>query len=96
MGEGPAADGTEAIYGITDKGCGADATQPSERSESLVRLHSDGSSLALVDWFTPATWQQLDNADLPIGSGGVLLVPNSTLATPKDGLAVFGLLPRAP
>jgi hypothetical protein len=47
--------------------------------ETVLKLDPRGSSqqLAVADYFTPFNWQALDNADLDLGSGGTMLLPDS-------------------
>ncbi|MBI3719325.1 MAG: T9SS type A sorting domain-containing protein [Sphingobacteriales bacterium] len=56
------------------------------RSESLVKL---SPQLQLLDWFTPANYQYLDQLDLDYGCDGVLIVPNSsiTISGSKEGVS---------
>jgi len=48
-------------------------------SESVVKLDPTGTGTAITvkDYFTPNDWQNLDNADADLGSGGVMLLPDS-------------------
>ena len=45
------------------------------RSESLLKLTP---SLEVLDWFTPANYQYLDELDLDYGCDGVMIVPTTT------------------
>ena len=56
-------------------------------TETALKL-DPGNSLHLVDYFTPANYQSLDNADNDLSAGGPLLIPNTTtlLAGGKDGV----------
>ncbi|MBI1227006.1 MAG: T9SS type A sorting domain-containing protein [Bacteroidetes bacterium] len=56
------------------------------RSESLLKL---SPQLALLDWFTPANYQYLDDLDLDYGCDGVLIIPNTstTISGSKEGLS---------
>ncbi|PWT98241.1 MAG: hypothetical protein C5B52_12555 [Bacteroidetes bacterium] len=56
------------------------------RSESLIKL---SPQLGLLDWFTPADYQYLDDNDLDYGCDGVLMIPNSSLTVSgsKQGIS---------
>lgn len=56
------------------------------RSESLIKL---SPQLNLLDWFTPANYNYLDQQDLDYGSDGVLMIPNSsiTVSGSKEGIS---------
>ncbi len=65
-------------------------------SESVLKIDTQaaGTMMPVADYFTPFNWQQLDNADADLGSGGVLLLPDSVggnghthlmVETGKDG-----------
>lgn len=56
------------------------------RSESLIKL---SPQLQLLDWFTPANYQHLDDVDLDYGCDGALLIPNSsvTISGSKEGVS---------
>jgi hypothetical protein len=48
-------------------------------SEAVIKLDPTGSGMALTvkDYFVPFDWQTLDNQDADLGSGGVMLLPDS-------------------
>lgn len=56
------------------------------RSESLIKL---SPQLQMLDWYTPANYQYLDNYDLDYGCDGALLIPNSslTISGSKEGIS---------
>lgn len=56
------------------------------RSESLIKLTPQ---LNMLDWFTPANYDYLDQLDLDYGSDGVLMIPNSSLTVSgsKEGIS---------
>jgi outer membrane protein assembly factor BamB len=49
-----------------------------EFSQSVLRLN--GSTLAVVDWFTPADWASMNTNDSDLGSGPMMLIPGSAKA----------------
>jgi hypothetical protein len=55
-----------------------------EFAQSFIKL---SSSLALLDWFAPADWQELSDVDHDVGSLGPVLVPDQDLLIggDKDG-----------
>ncbi len=64
-------------------------------SESVVKLDPrvNGADLtdtpgAVADYFTPFNWQSLDNSDADLGSGGVMLLPDSVGSTAHPHLLV--------
>ena len=78
-GQAPAVDGSGNLYlavgnGAVDTGGGAD------RGESILKLSRSGTNLIVASWFTPYDWQNLENGDLDLGSGGLMLIPGTTLA----------------
>jgi hypothetical protein len=48
-------------------------------SESVLKIDTQptGTAMPVADYFTPFNWQALDNADADLGSGGVMLLPDS-------------------
>ena len=57
---------------------GQDAFNPAlgNWSESVLKLSTTGQ-LTVADYFTPFEWRTLDSQDADLGSGGVMLLPNS-------------------
>jgi hypothetical protein len=76
-GEGIAVDESGDLYLATANGTYNGTT---DFSDSVLRLRFDGSSLRMIDWFTPQNQNELKDLDYDLGSGGVALIPNSHLA----------------
>ncbi len=74
--QGPAADSDGNLYLSTGNGTfdGVD-----NFGESFLRLTPSGNDLTLTSWFTPYNYDSLNGADADLGSGGVLLIPGTTL-----------------
>ncbi len=73
-GQGPSADSENNIYFITGNG---DFKQDgSALGGSFVKLRLD---LTLADWFAPFNTVALSQADIDVGSSGVLLIPDTNL-----------------
>jgi outer membrane protein assembly factor BamB len=49
-----------------------------EFSQSVLRLN--GSTLAVVDWFTPSDWASMNTNDSDLGSGPMMLIPGTAKA----------------
>jgi hypothetical protein len=48
--------------------------------ESFLKLTNNGTSVVRADWFTPFDWNtNLNGHDFDLGSGGVLLIPGTSL-----------------
>jgi uncharacterized protein (TIGR03437 family) len=82
-GRAPAVDGSGDIYAATGNG---DWDGAVNFGESL--LHLSGRDLALVDWYTPQEWSNLNTQDWDLGSTGAILIPgvHFLLAGSKSGL----------
>jgi hypothetical protein len=88
-GSGVASDGANLYFstGNSDPS-GASYNSVNNVEESVVKVTSD---LTVASIFTPANYANLDANDFEIGSGGVLVTPNTTPTTPlvvaggKDG-----------
>jgi hypothetical protein len=78
-GQGPAADASGNLYLSTGNGL-VDTDGGRNRGESFLKLTPAGSTLAIASWFTPYNWVQLENGDIDLGSGGMLLIPGTSLA----------------
>ena len=74
-GQGPAADAEGNIYFMTGNGTFSNGARPM-LGDSAVKLRPD---LSLGDWFSPFNTDALNGADNDLGSGGLLLIPNTNL-----------------
>ena len=88
-GQGPVADNAGNVYVITANGDFNANTGGSDYSTSFLNW-LDGSSLSVLDYFTPYNQSYLGNAvyDVDLGAGGPLLIPGTTLLLGggKDGI----------
>jgi len=75
-GGGLAADAAGNIYFATANGAFDANTGGSSYGESFVELSTNGGGLSVADYFTPYNNQSLSAADMDLGSGGVLLLPD--------------------
>ena len=90
-GSGVAADASGNLYLATGNGTFDTTNVPAtELGDSIIKLKA--SNLALLDYFTPYNQLNMDNGDLDLGSGGVLLLgnqggsyPNLLLESGKTG-----------
>jgi hypothetical protein len=78
-GQAPAADTNGNLYLVVGNGTVDTAGGP-DRGESFLKLTPSGTNLTVASWFTPFDWQNLENGDLDLGCGGLLLIPGTTLA----------------
>ena len=78
-GQGLAADSSGNLYLAIGNGT-VDASGTIDRGMSLLKLTPSGSTLAVSSWFTPYNYSSLNSGDLDLGSGGVLLIPGTSLA----------------
>jgi len=78
-GQAPAADDSGNLYLVTGNGL-VDRSGTVNRGESFLKLTPNGTRLNVASWFTPYNWQNLENGDIDLGSGGLLLIPGTTLA----------------
>jgi len=88
---GPAADTNSNIYLSTGNGT-FDAFE--NFGESFLQLTNDGASLSLSSWFTPYNYNNLNNSDLDLGTGGVLLIPGTSLLLSGGKAGVLYLVDR--
>ena len=80
-GAGPAADADGNIFVITGNGT-FDAGAGPDYGDSALKLTPDGAGgLNVADYFTPYNQAELSFADLDLGSGGVLLLPDQSDTT---------------
>ena len=87
-GQAPAADTNGNLYLSTGNGT-VDTGGGPNRGESFLKLTRNGAGLNVTSWFTPYNWQVLENGDIDLGSGGLLLIPGTSLAFGggKEGIA---------
>jgi hypothetical protein len=88
-GGAPAADSNGNIFVETGNGTFDAGTGGTDYGESYLKL---SPSLTVEDYFTPFDWANLNDADLDVGSGGPVLLPEQTGQNPhllvgagKDG-----------
>jgi hypothetical protein len=82
-GAPPASDESGNLYistGNGSVGVTGNRADLNNRGESLLKLTPSGTNLNITSWFTPYNWQTLENGDIDLGSGGVLLIPGTSLA----------------
>ena len=86
-GYGLASDSSGAIYFITGNSdpSGTTYDRTLNLTESVVKLSSDLSTV--LDTFTPSNWGPLDQGDTDYGSGGIMLLPDQSGATPHMAVA---------
>jgi hypothetical protein len=76
-GGGIATDGAGSLYFLTGNGTFDLDTGGIDYGDSFVKLGSGaGTTLDVLDYFTPYDQQYLSDNDLDLGSGGVLLLPD--------------------
>jgi hypothetical protein len=72
-GDGVATDATGSLYLITGDGTFDANTGGTDLGDSMIRISTAG---AAQDYFTPSVQSTLDQNNLDLGSGGVLLLPD--------------------
>jgi hypothetical protein len=79
-GAAPAADSSSNLFVATGNGTFNASRGGKSYGDSMLKLAGDG--LTVGDYFTPATQAQLDGADLDLGAGGALLLPDQPGSNP--------------
>lgn len=85
-GNGAASDTDGNVYLVTGNGT-FDAVGGQDFGSSFVKLLPKASSLLVVDSFTPFNYEDLNNRDYDVGSGGPLLLPDQVGNHPHMMLA---------
>lgn len=86
---GPAADRSGNVYVVTGNGAfDANAQGGRDYGDTALKLRLQGDRLEVESYFTPFDQKQLNSTDGDLGSGGPLLLPESSTGKPA-GL-VFG------
>ena len=78
-GQAPAVDDAGHIVLVSGNGT-ADLESGPNRGQAIMKLKREGSTLTVVDWFTPFNYQILENEDRDIGSAGALIIPGANIA----------------
>jgi hypothetical protein len=99
-GAAPAIDSDGSIFVVSADGSNNAGSGGQNFGDSVLKLKLNGNTFQVVDWFSPANRDCIDEADLEIGSGGVALLPpdvgngkNVAAVISKEGR--FFLLDRA-
>lgn len=79
-GRPPAVDSSGYVYLFTGNGWGGGYDGVQNFSETALKL-DPSNGLAIVDWFTPGNWSDLDTNDLDLSASGPLLLPGTSLLT---------------
>jgi hypothetical protein len=74
-GDGPATDSTGSVYFVTGNGTFDANSGGVDYGDSVEKISPSG---AVLDYFTPYNQATLDSADLDLGAGGVLLLPDQS------------------
>ncbi len=80
-GDGVATDSTGSLYFISGDGLMDADSGGSDYGDSFIRLSPNGT---VQDYFSPSVQSTLDNGNLDLGSGGVLLLPDQSGAHPHE------------
>jgi hypothetical protein len=75
-GAAPSIDSAGNIYVIAADGSFNATTGGQNYGDSVLKLKLSNGSFQVLDYYTPANCACLDNADLEIGSGGLMLLPS--------------------
>lgn len=89
-GNGPSVDDNGYIYIISGNGTvglKGNPNNPIDRGESLLKFEDTGSSLKLVDFYTPSNYKYLEQNDLDYGIGADMIIPHSnfSVSNSKEG-----------
>ncbi len=85
-GASPTIDAAGNIYVVTADGSFNADTGGRNYGDTVLKLTLNGNTFAVADWFTPANQACVNEADLEIGSGGLVLLPAD--ATPGRKTAI--------
>jgi hypothetical protein len=73
---GPAADADGNVYVPTGNGTFNISTGGKDYGDSVLKLRLQGSSLAILDYFTPRDQEHMADTDMDLGSAGPVLLPD--------------------
>jgi hypothetical protein len=75
---GPSADASGSVYLTVGEGTATAPKGGQDYGNAFLKLSPAGE---VLDWFIPFNFEDLDTADLDVGSAGVLLIPGTNLLT---------------
>ncbi|MGH9521577.1 MAG: pyrrolo-quinoline quinone [Terriglobales bacterium] len=78
VGDGPAADAAGNIFLAVSNGDYNAYSGGRDYGDSAVKLSPANGTLKVQDWFTPYNFQQLNDLDHDLGSGGAILLPDQS------------------
>lgn len=85
-GAGPSVDGSGNVYVATGDGIFDFGTGGLDYGDTVMKINLTGGDLDMVDYFTPYNQAFLDQNDLDLGSGGILLLPLRPGPNPNLGV----------
>lgn len=77
-GDGPAADAAGNIFVAVSNGDYNAYSGGRDYGDSALKLTPSSGTLKVQDWFTPFDFQQLNDLDHDLGSGGAILLPDQS------------------
>lgn len=83
-GSGPAADSGGNLFVSTGNGTFDAASGGIDYGDSFLKLNRSGGSLHVADYFTPWNQAYLNDNDLDLGSGGLILLPDQAGDAPHE------------
>jgi hypothetical protein len=92
-GQAPAVADDGYIYLASGNGS-ADLQGGPNRSQSVMKLRRSGSTLEVLDWFTPFNYDLLEMQDRDLGSSGTLPIPGTSLVIQGGKEGVLYVLDR--
>ena len=87
-GAGPSVDSSGNVYVATGDGLFDFDTGGLDYGDTLMKVSLVGNDLDLIDYFTPYNQAYLDQNDLDLGSGGLVLLPPQPGPHPNLGVIV--------
>jgi hypothetical protein len=93
-GGGAAADADGNVFLASGNGTFDAHTGGADYGDSLLRFSPTSSGLTVIDYFTPYNQQDMEENDLDLGAGGVVVLPDQAGSHPHEvvGVAKTGTL----
>jgi hypothetical protein len=93
-GQAPAIGDDGNIYLASGNGSASLTGGGNNRSQAVMKLRRTGSTLEVLDWFTPFNYQILEMQDRDLGSSGTLPIPGTQLVLQGGKEGIMYLLDR--